>query len=87
MTSYITNQFLDYQIQKCFHLTKFLKFYSSSGVPQVLPLLFNIFINDLSFNLHYAKLFSFSDDYKLLGTIKSVYISYVLQCDINAINK
>lgn len=59
-----------------------------SGVPQgshLLSLLFNIFINDLNFCLRFAKLFSFADDCKFLGFIKSIDDAYLLQKDTDTL--
>jgi len=78
-----------------FQVIKYKNFLSypihvSSGVPQgshLFHLLFNIFINDITFNLQFAKLYSFDDDCKLLGSIKSIDDSYYLQNDITTVEK
>lgn len=44
-------------------------------------------MNDVAPNLHFAKLYYFADDCKLLESIESVYDIYLSQCDINAIEK
>ena len=59
-----------------------------SGVPQgsVLgPLLFIIFINDLSDQLTYSKIFTFADDTKLVLPINSANDKTLLQRDLNSV--
>lgn len=84
ITSFITNRL---------QIIKYKNFLSnpihiSPGVSQeshLSLLLFNIFINNISINLRFAKLFTFADDNKLLSNIKSVNGSYLSQEDINAV--
>jgi Reverse transcriptase (RNA-dependent DNA polymerase) len=85
-TSFITNR-----IQIVKHKNYFSSpIYVSSGVPQgshLSPLMFNIFLNDINSVLRFAKLYSFADDCKFIGLIKSIDDTKLLQLDIDAIIK
>ena len=60
----------------------------TSEVPQgshLGPVLFHIFINDLSFVIKYSNCLLFADDLKLMRKIRDPYDSQLLQNDINFI--
>lgn len=65
-------------------------FVASSGVPQessLGPLLFILFINDVTDNLKIAKILIFADDVKIVYQINSSYDQVCLQKDLDLIYK
>jgi hypothetical protein len=64
--------------------------YVLSGVPQgctLGPLLFNMFINDLSAEINHSKYLLFTDDLKMYLDIESVEGCKALQADIDAVQQ
>ena len=60
-----------------------------SGVPQgshLGPVLFNIFINDLTKNIKYCKFLLYADDMKMFGIVNDLNDSLLIQDDLNSIN-
>jgi hypothetical protein len=51
------------------------------------PLLFNIFINDLSAKINHSKFLLFADDLKICRNIKPVEDCEALQVDIDAVQQ
>jgi hypothetical protein len=51
------------------------------------PLLFNIFINDLSARINHSKFLLFTDDLKIYRDIKSVEDCKALQADIDSVHQ
>lgn len=65
------------------------RFIASSGVPQgsiLGPLLFVMFVNDISDYIKHAKFLLYADDLKLYLTIKTIGDTYLLQRDLHAIS-
>jgi retron-type reverse transcriptase len=61
-----------------------------SGVPQgstLSPLLFNIFVNDLSFKIKHSKFLVFADDLKIYRDIKSAEDCKALQADTDSVQQ
>lgn len=80
--SYLTKRPMEVVVEN----EKSKPFLAHSGVPQgsVLgPLFFNIFINDLSENIKYSRLYLFADDLKLTKEITCMEDSRLLQDDID----
>ncbi|GBM16529.1 hypothetical protein AVEN_148910-1 [Araneus ventricosus] len=66
------------------------EFLSTSGVPQgsnLVPLLFILFINDLTCVLKYSEYLIFADDLKLFRLIRSNLDAYLLQRDLDYLFK
>ena len=62
----------------------------TSGVPQgghLSPLLFNLFINDISLHVNYSKIFRFADDICIVKGVNSETCVANIQSDINNINE
>lgn len=65
-------------------------FFADSGVPQgshLGPLLFLVFINDITYAIKHCKKSMFADDLKLYMVVKSNEDSYLIQEDLNAIEE
>jgi len=77
-----------------YQLIKFNDFFSRyievpSGVPQgshLGPLLFNIFINDISKVLNYSKLLLYADDLKIFRQVRTAVDAHRLQQDLDNLN-
>ena len=65
------------------------RFIASSGVPQgsiLGPLLFVMFVNDISDYIKHAKFLLYADDLKLYLTIKAIEDTHLLQSDLQGIS-
>jgi hypothetical protein len=92
LSSFYVDWFQSYLSNRSSFVRILGKFSSSfsvlSGVPQgsiLGPLLFNIFINNISAKINHSKFLLFADDLKIYRNIKSAEDCKVLQVDIDAV--